>query len=141
MLKEASTITTPMHSRLALQAADFLFRNSLPTRWAAHLTPVQSLEKFLSAQRCDRSRSISLLMAKPKSMIMPPLRGAAGAPDLVPGPDVIVGDMRERHNLEALGTQVGLAVGTDSCNNGDQPVDWLQLPNTDHPVFRKTFIG
>ena len=32
------------------------------------------------------------------------------------------------------GTQVGLAIGTDSCNNGDQPIDWFALPNTDHPV-------
>jgi hypothetical protein len=31
-------------------------------------------------------------------------------------------------------TQVGLAIGTDSCNNGDQPINWLALPQTDHPV-------
>src|SRR5262249_16857190 len=31
-------------------------------------------------------------------------------------------------------TQVGLAIGTDSCNNGDQPVDWFALPSNDHPV-------
>ena len=31
-------------------------------------------------------------------------------------------------------TQVGLAIGTDSCNNGDEPVDWFALPDTDHPV-------
>ena len=33
-----------------------------------------------------------------------------------------------------VGTQVGLAIGTDSCNNGDQPVDWFALPSNDHPV-------
>jgi hypothetical protein len=33
-----------------------------------------------------------------------------------------------------VGTQVGLAIGTDSCNNGDQPVDWFALPQTDHPL-------
>jgi len=34
----------------------------------------------------------------------------------------------------SAGTQVGLAVGTDSCNNGDQPLDWFSLPDNDHPV-------
>jgi hypothetical protein len=33
------------------------------------------------------------------------------------------------------GTQVGLGVGTTSCNNGDQPLDWFQLPQVDHPVI------
>ena len=26
-------------------------------------------------------------------------------------------------------------MATTSCNNGDQPLDWLQLPKTDHPVI------
>ena len=69
-----------------------------------------------------------------KSMVMPPLRGAAGADAVVPGPDVIVGELESVDEFGTAGTQVGLAVGTDSCNNGDQPVDWFQLPNTDHPV-------
>ena len=38
-------------------------------------------------------------------------------------------------NLEAAGTQVGLGVGTTSCNNGDVELDWFALPNTDHPVI------
>jgi hypothetical protein len=71
-----------------------------------------------------------------KSMMMPPLRHAAGAntPALVPGPDVIVGDIEEVRQFGSAGTQVGLAVGTDSCNNGDEPINWFNLPNTDHPV-------
>ena len=32
------------------------------------------------------------------------------------------------------GTQVGLAMGTDICNNGDAELDFLMMPNTDHPV-------
>jgi hypothetical protein len=74
---------------------------------------------------------------QPKSVVMPPLRGAGGGevPALVAGPDVIVGDVESVDQLDAaVGTQVGLAIGTDSCNNGDQPVDWFALPNTDHPV-------
>ncbi len=72
-----------------------------------------------------------------KSMAMPPLPHAVspGVPNLVPGPDVIVGDVEDIAQFDApVGTQVGLAIGTDSCNNGDQPVDWFALPQTDHPV-------
>jgi hypothetical protein len=72
-----------------------------------------------------------------KSTVLPPTQHAVGprAPNLVPGPDVIVGDIEDVAQFNApVGTQVGLAIGTDSCNNGDQPVDWFALPQTDHPV-------
>jgi hypothetical protein len=78
-----------------------------------------------------------LVNGEMKSLVMPPLRGGAAganAPDLVPGPDVIVGNVQSVQQFGSAGTQVGLAAGTDSCNNGDQPVDWFELPNTDHPV-------
>src|SRR5438132_4963988 len=78
-----------------------------------------------------------LVNGEPKSLIMPPLNGAAGTevPTLVSGPDVIVGDLPDMEQLGSAGTQLGLAVATTSCNNGDQPVDWFALPNTDHPVI------
>ena len=74
---------------------------------------------------------------EPKSVVMPPLRSAGGteAPTLVPGPDVIVGELPSLEQFGSAGTQVGLAVGTDSCNNGDQPLNWFSLPNNDHPVI------
>jgi hypothetical protein len=79
-----------------------------------------------------------LVNGEPKAVVMPPLRGTAGAETptaRVPGPDVIVGDLPDMEQLgPGVGTQVGLAVATTSCNNGDQPVDWFALPNTDHPV-------
>jgi hypothetical protein len=72
-----------------------------------------------------------------RSMEMPPLRGALGpaTPALVPGPDVIVGELSELQQFGSAGTQVGLAVATDSCNNGDQPLDWFSLPDNDHPII------
>jgi hypothetical protein len=77
-----------------------------------------------------------LVNGEPKSMVMPPLSGAArgDAPSLVPGPDIIVGELPSLEQFGSAGTQVGLAVGTDSCNNGDQPIDWFSLPDNDHPV-------
>ncbi len=78
-----------------------------------------------------------LVRGETKSMVMPPMQHAfgSGLPDLVAGPDVIVGNVEDVAQFSApVGTQVGLAIGTDSCNNGDQPIDWFQLPNTDHPV-------
>jgi hypothetical protein len=78
-----------------------------------------------------------LANGEPTSVVMPLLRSANGreAPTLVPGPDVIVGDLPELVQFGSAGTQVGLAVGTDSCNNGDWPLNWFSLPNTDHPVI------
>ena len=78
-----------------------------------------------------------LANGEPKSVVMPPLRSATGgeAPTLVPGPDVIVGELPSLEQFGSAGTQVGLAVGTDSCNNGDQPLNWFSLPNNDHPVI------
>jgi hypothetical protein len=81
-----------------------------------------------------------LVNGETKSVVMPPLQGAASgeAPTArVSGPDVIVGDLPDLEELGSVGTpptQVGLAVATTSCNNGDQPVDWFALPQTDHPV-------
>src|SRR5205807_1984703 len=72
---------------------------------------------------------------------MPPLRGAVEPqmPMATHGPDVIVGDLPDVEELGNAGTQVGLAIATTSCNNGDQPVDWFQLPNTDHTVVPQNF--
>ncbi|PWT83322.1 MAG: hypothetical protein C5B44_00800, partial [Acidobacteria bacterium] len=57
------------------------------------------------------------------------------APTLVPGPDVIVGDLSSLQQFGSSGTQVGLAVATDSCNAGQEPLHWFALPQNDHPVI------
>src|SRR5258705_1377045 len=66
---------------------------------------------------------------------MPPVQGLE-APTLVAGHEFIVGDL---YGLATFGTrsrtQVGLAVGSDSCNAGAVPLNWLDLPNNDHPVI------
>jgi hypothetical protein len=54
----------------------------------------------------------------------------------VPGPDVIVGDVNGLAQFGTQsGTQVGLALGTDACNAGQVDLNWLALPNNDHPVI------
>ena len=77
-----------------------------------------------------------LVNGQTSRMVMPAMQHTVGpeAPALVPGPDVIVGNVENVAQMGSAGTQVGLAIGTDSCNNGDQPVDWFALPQTDHPV-------
>jgi hypothetical protein len=67
-----------------------------------------------------------------RSMMMPALRQPAVGTQ--PGPDVIVGNLPEMAQYGGAGTQVGLAVGTDSCNRGTENVDWFALPDNDHPV-------
>jgi hypothetical protein len=53
---------------------------------------------------------------------------------LVPGPDIVVGDMSGLAQFGSSGGQVGLAIATTSCNMGNQEVHFFQIPNTDHPV-------
>ena len=52
----------------------------------------------------------------------------------MPGPDIVVGDMPGLAQFGSSGAQVGLGMGTTSCNNGDVPVHFYQLPNPDHSV-------
>jgi hypothetical protein len=74
---------------------------------------------------------------KSKSVVVPPLSQGAGpgAPTLVPGPDIIVGDLPDMVQVGSEGSQVGLGIATTSCNNGDQPVNFHALPEIDHPFF------
>ncbi|MEZ5429076.1 MAG: carboxypeptidase-like regulatory domain-containing protein [Pyrinomonadaceae bacterium] len=54
----------------------------------------------------------------------------------VPGPDVIVGDVFGLSQFGPnSGSQVGLALGTSSCNAGTIDLNWFALPNNDHPVI------
>jgi hypothetical protein len=52
------------------------------------------------------------------------------------GPDVVVGDLSGLAQFgSSSGTQVGLAVGTDSCNFGTVDLNWFANPANDHPVI------
>ena len=55
----------------------------------------------------------------------------------VPGPDVIVGELLSlvQSDTGSVNGRVGLALGTDACNKGTIDVDWLALPNNDHPFI------
>jgi hypothetical protein len=53
----------------------------------------------------------------------------------VPGPDVVIGDLTGLAQFGSNGTQVGLAMGTDSCNFGTENVHWFTPPDNDHPVI------
>ena len=69
-----------------------------------------------------------------KSDVLPAMANPEGG--TVPGPDVIVGDLSGLAQFgNSSGTQVGLAVGTDSCNFGTVPLHWLATPENDHPVI------
>jgi len=71
-----------------------------------------------------------------RSTVLPAHRGTnRDAVTSVPGPDVIVGDLPSMGQFGSSGTQVGLAVGTTSCNNGDVELDWFALTQVDHPVI------
>jgi hypothetical protein len=70
-----------------------------------------------------------------RSSILPPRSRNPNDPDVfVPGPDIIVGDMTGLAQFGSASGQVGLGIGTTSCNNGDQEVHFFQLPNPDHSI-------
>src|SRR5436190_878812 len=64
---------------------------------------------------------------------------ALNQPDVgtVPGPDVIVGELigLVQSQSGAVAGLVGLALGTDACNQGTIDVDWFALSNSDHPFI------
>jgi hypothetical protein len=64
---------------------------------------------------------------------LPPIPNAGS----VPGPDVIVGDLNglSQPDSGVVNGQVGISVGTDSCNLGVVNLDWFQTPDNDHPVI------
>ena len=77
-----------------------------------------------------------IVRGETKSMVMPPMQHAVspGAPACartgcycweIWNPWSKLGMMQPRR----------LGVGTVSCNNGDQPINWHPLPNTDHPII------
>jgi hypothetical protein len=71
-----------------------------------------------------------IVNGKPQSAVMP----AVGT---VPGPDVIVGELigLEQSDGGSVGGRVGLALGTDACNQGTENVGWFALPSNDHPFI------
>lgn len=69
-----------------------------------------------------------------QSSVMPSVDGTSLT--RVNGPDVIVGALSGLAQFgSSSGSQVGLAVGTDSCNLGSVPLNWFASPNNDHPVI------
>jgi|CXWL01.1.fsa_nt_gi hypothetical protein len=71
-----------------------------------------------------------------RSAVLPAGTGVDPENGTTPGPDVIVGDLNGLAQFgSGNGTQVGLAVGTDSCNAGVVDLNWFALPSNDHPVI------
>jgi hypothetical protein len=80
-------------------------------------------------------RGQSALDAAPSSKLPPRASETQNVPTFAPGPDVIMGELPTLIQAGSSGTQVGLMMATDICNNGDVQVDWFRLPETDHPVI------
>jgi len=68
------------------------------------------------------------------AMCIAALAASAGVAHARPGPDVIVGDIVGTQNYSLVGGVRAYAIGTTSCNIGDQELIWN--PNTtQHPVI------
>jgi hypothetical protein len=77
---------------------------------------------------------VNIVDGETQSESLPPMSNPESGS--VPGPDVIVGDLSGLAQFgSSSGTQVGLAVGTDSCNFGTVDLDWFANPENNHPVI------
>jgi len=78
----------------------------------------------------------TVVNGKVESSTLPPANALVLGGHLpAPGPDIIVGDLSAMVQADpSSDSQVGLGIGTTSCNNGDQPVHFFAIPNTDHSV-------
>ena len=62
-------------------------------------------------------------------------RTQSGPHGLVPGPDLIVGEIDALTQYGASGGQFGLGMAATVCNGGNVEVNFLEMPDTDHPVI------
>ena len=61
-------------------------------------------------------------------------QAAAGVPEGLLGPDVVVFELPSTYNWGTDGTVRAYSVGTTSCNRGDTPLAWISNTNQ-HPVI------
>ncbi len=137
ILKDTSTTMMPQPGRLPSPEAGFPYQNSLPIHSVSHQKQARWQEQFPSVRRCNRSRSIRLLGVKRSQWRCHRcnMQLVQQFQILYPARMLLLETSRTWHNLmPPVGTQVGLAIGTDSCNNGDQPINWFALPDNDHPL-------
>ena len=53
------------------------------------------------------------------------------------GPDLIIGDIFDAESYGSVGDRAAFSIGTDICNIGDEPVNWI-AETPDHPVFDRS---
>ncbi|MFN0058726.1 MAG: proprotein convertase P-domain-containing protein [Planctomycetota bacterium] len=63
------------------------------------------------------------------------LRAFDVAPAVLPGPDVLLGELTELLQLGREGDEVGCAPDSPLCNSGVEPLDWMGIPSPLHPFI------
>ncbi|HMQ04798.1 MAG TPA: hypothetical protein PKD26_12840, partial [Pyrinomonadaceae bacterium] len=123
-----------VHDRLVLRSARLLISEDL-AEYLGRPDDARSIVGSLSFDLKMRTlEATHVVNGEVESAVLPPADGPLAG--TVPGPDVIVGDLSGLAQFgSSSGTQVGLAVATDSCNLGVEPLNWFQLPSNDHPVI------
>ena len=97
--------------------------------------PVRSSGKFRSRPRVYPIEVTTFVNGAAKSSTLPPETADSECSGrFCPGPRYHRGRYAGLAQFGSSGTQVGLAMGATSCNNGNVPVHFYQLPNPDHSV-------
>jgi hypothetical protein len=121
---------------LSIHGGRLLISEALATRLGRNVEAGSMVGAITIATNMVPIEITTLVNGAARSTTLPPRSDPAGA--LVAGPDIITGDLSGMQQFGSSGTQVALSCAPTSCNKGNFPVNFFQLPNTDHPVIMQS---
>jgi hypothetical protein len=101
---------------------------------AVSLRPAQSLRALHPPLMSKSMQKLKTAAAAAFALAALGAPSLAQCPNSASGPDVIVGSIPDIQNYGAIGNMGAYALGTTSCNVGDQELLWL-ANNNQHPVI------
>jgi hypothetical protein len=129
---DAGTRTLKIEGGRLLMSPEFAAKTGRPADAGAKMGEISIDANVIPIQ------VTTLVNGAARSTSLPAASDPAGA--LAAGPDIITGDLAQLQQVSGstVGTQIALTCAPTSCNKGDTPIDFFQLPNVDHPVIMQS---